>query len=176
MRIRSCPVEGVYLVEPTVRQDSRGFFLRGYCESELHPILGSRHVVQLNLSTTTEIGTIRGLHLQNAPHAETKLVRCVKGRIWDVAVDLRPQSPTYRSWFAEELTEFNHLMLVIPEGCAHGFQCLEAGSTALYCNTAAYAPESERGYRFDDASLSIAWPLPPANVSEKDRNWPLLKG
>ena len=127
MHIQQTVIEGVMVVETTPFVDQRGAFLRLFCERELSAILGERRIVQINYSRTEAVGTIRGLHYQRPPHAEMKLVRCLRGRVWDVALDLRQGSPTFLHWHAEELTPDNAQMLVIPEGCAHGFQALEAG-------------------------------------------------
>jgi dTDP-4-dehydrorhamnose 3,5-epimerase len=116
-----------------------------FCEQELSSVLGGRKIVQINHSCTAVAGVVRGLHFQNAPHAEMKLVRCLKGKVWDVAVDLRPQSRSYKRWYAQEISPQNAHMMVIPEGFAHGFQVLEAGSELLYLHTAFYKPESEGG-------------------------------
>jgi dTDP-4-dehydrorhamnose 3,5-epimerase len=124
--------------------------------------------VQINHSCTEAVGAVRGLHYQHAPHAEMKLVRCFKGKVWDVAVDLRPQSPSYKRWYAQELSPQNAHMMVIPEGFAHGFQVLEAGSELLYLHTALYKPDSEGGVRHDDPALGITWPLPVTDISARD--------
>jgi dTDP-4-dehydrorhamnose 3,5-epimerase len=120
------------------------------------------------------MGAVRGLHFQHAPHAEMKLVRCVKGRVWDVALDLRKGSPTFLQWHAQELTPNNSLMLIIPEGCAHGFQVLDPDSELLYLHTASYMPTTEGGIRFDDPAVKIAWPLPVADLSERDKQHPYI--
>lgn len=162
------------MVETTPFQDSRGAFARWYCERELAEIIGNRQIVQINHSRTVAMGAVRGLHFQKPPHAEMKLVRCIKGRVWDVAVDLRQGSPTYLKWHAEELSPENARMMVIPEGFAHGFQVLEPESELLYLHTAFYAPEFEGGVRLDDPALDISWPLPFADVSERDQSHPLI--
>jgi dTDP-4-dehydrorhamnose 3,5-epimerase len=128
----------------------------------------------VNLSRTEEVGTIRGLHLQAPPHSEAKLVRCLRGRVWDVAVDLRPGSATRGRWHAVELSPDRGNALLIPEGCAHGFQVLEAGSELLYLHSGAWVPEAETGVRFDDPQLAIPWPLPPLGLSGRDQALPLL--
>jgi dTDP-4-dehydrorhamnose 3,5-epimerase len=174
MKIVATSLSGVFVVETTPFSDQRGSFSRLYCESELSEIVGTRRIVQINHSRTTIAGTIRGLHFQRAPHAETKLVRCLKGRVFDVAIDLRSTSPSFLQWHAEELSPENARMLVIPEGCAHGFQTVKADSELLYLHTSAYAPDAEGGIRFDDPRLAIGWPLPPHDVSQRDRALPLL--
>jgi len=165
---------GVFVVETTSHRDARGAFARLYCERELAAVIADRHIVQINHSRTLAVGAVRGLHYQLAPHAEMKLVRCIRGRVWDVAVDLRAESPTFLQWHAVELTPGNARMLIVPEGCAHGFQVLEADSELVYLHTASYVPEWEAGARWDDPRLGIAWPLPVTDVSERDRRHPCL--
>ena len=167
-------IRGVLVAETQLIADSRGVFARLFCENELAMALNGRRIVQANLSGTASAGTVRGMHYQLPPHAEMKLVRCIKGRVWDVAVDLRSGSPTFLKWHAEELTPKNARMLIIPEGCAHGFQVLEPESELLYLHTAAYAPEAERGIRYDTTTLSIYWPLPVTDLSDRDRNHPKI--
>ena len=174
MKVIATPLPGLKVVETSPFQDSRGAFARWYCERELAEIVGNRQIVQINHSRTGGMGAVRGLHFQKPPHAEMKLVRCIKGRVWDVAVDLRQGSATYLKWHAEELTPTNARMMVIPEGFAHGFQEIEPESELLYLHTAFYAPESESGVRFDDPSIGIEWPLPVTDVSQRDRNHPLI--
>lgn len=175
MTIEPTSISGVVVVETTASQDSRGAFRRLYCEQALAPVIGDRRIVQINHSRTTAVGAIRGMHYQNAPSAEMKLVRCLRGRVWDVALDLRVGSPTFLQWHAEELTPDRARMLVIPEGCAHGFQVLEPDSELLYLHTAFYAPGSEGGVRWDDPAIGIAWPLPVTDLSARDASHPLLE-
>lgn len=174
MKVIATSLPGLKVVETTPSQDSRGAFARWYCERELAEIIGNRRIVQINHSHTVAMGAIRGLHFQKPPHAEMKLVRCIKGRVWDVAVDLRQGSPTYLKWHAEELTPANARMMAIPEGFAHGFQVLEPESELLYLHTAFYAPEFEGGVRFDDPVLDIEWPVPVKDVSARDQSHPLI--
>ena len=168
MKITPTTISGVMLVETTPHIDPRGAFARLYCEHELASLIGNRRIAQINHSRTSSVGAIRGMHYQRPPHAEMKLVRCLKGRVWDVAVDLRTTSPTFLQWHAEELTPENARMLVIPEGCAHGFQVLEAESELLYLHTAFYTPDAEGGLRHDDSRLGISWPLPVTDLSSRD--------
>lgn len=168
MIIHSTFIADLVVAESKAFYDERGAFARLFCEQALSSILGSRKIVQINHSCTQAIGAVRGLHFQHAPHAEMKLVRCMKGKVWDVAVDLRPESPSYKRWYAQELSQQNSHMMVIPEGFAHGFQVLEAGSELLYLHTAFYKPESEDGLRHDDPQLGIAWPLPVTDISARD--------
>lgn len=172
--IKPTPLADVHVVETLPSRDNRGSFARQFCERELKDILGERRVVQINHSRTAETGTVRGLHYQRPPHAEMKMVRCLKGRVWDVAVDLRTDSPTFLKWHAEELAPESFRMLVIPEGCAHGFQTLEAHTELLYLHTAFYNPEAEAGVRFDDPQLNIYWPLQVGGLSERDRRHPRI--
>lgn len=162
------------VVETTPRVDARGSFSRLYCELELVNLMGSRRIVQINHSRTLTVGAVRGLHFQHCPHAEMKLVRCLKGRVWDVAVDLRENSPAYLQWHAQELSPSNGLMMILPEGFAHGFQVLEPDSELLYLHTAAYAPVAEGGVRHDDPRLDIHWPLAVTDLSERDANHPMI--
>jgi dTDP-4-dehydrorhamnose 3,5-epimerase len=162
------------VVESAPISDRRGAFCRLYCEQELAPVLGNRHIVQINLSRSTKAGTVRGLHFQRPPYAEMKLVRCLKGAVWDVAVDLRKNSPTFLLWYAEKLTPDNALMLVIPEGFAHGFQALEADTELLYLHTEFYRPDAEAGIRVDDPLLNIGWPMPVSELSERDLSLPAI--
>lgn len=174
MKTLSTTILGVWIVETAPYRDKRGYFYRAFCQHELAPIIGDCRIEQINLSHTSSVGAIRGMHFQRAPHAEIKLIRCIKGRVWDVVVDLRKESATYLQWLAVELSTENRNMFVIPEGCAHGFQVLEPESELLYLHTAAYSPESESGVRFDDPLVSIRWPLPITDISARDLSYPLL--
>lgn len=168
MKIHSTLLEGLSVVETTPHMDSRGQFARLFCDSELGILMGSRKIVQINHSRTTVVGAVRGMHFQLPPHAEMKMVRCLKGRVWDVALDLRRGSHTFLRWHAEELSALNNKMLVIPEGFAHGFQVLEPESELLYLHTASFTPEAEGGVKFDDPMFGIAWPLTPTDISARD--------
>lgn len=174
MKLLPTAIAGVFVAETTAFQDSRGAFARLFCESELAQAVEARRIEQINHSRTAAVGAIRGLHFQQAPHAEMKMVRCLRGRVWDVALDLRKGSPTFLQWHAQELSAANALMLVIPEGCAHGFQVLEPDSELLYLHTASYTPSAEGGVRFDDPVLNLPWPLPVTDVSERDKKHPLI--
>jgi dTDP-4-dehydrorhamnose 3,5-epimerase len=175
MRFHATPISGLFVAETTPFTDERGSFARLFCDQELAEIFGDRRVTQINQSITQSVGAIRGLHFQTAPHAEMKLVRCLEGRVWDVAVDLRKDSPTFLQWHAEELSPSDMKMMVIPEGFAHGFQTLEPNSRLLYLHTASYAPSAEGGVRFDDPMVDIAWPRDPVDLSNRDSSHPLLK-
>lgn len=174
MKLTSLAIHGAALVQSEPFADRRGAFARLFCTETLAEVFGQRRLVQINHSRTSAAGALRGLHFQHAPHAEMKLVRCLRGRVWDVVVDLRAGSPTLLQWHAEELSPGNARMMVIPEGCAHGFQALEADSELLYLHTAPYMPQSEGGVRHDDPALGIRWPLPVADLSARDRSHPLL--
>lgn len=174
LEIIATSIAGVVAVKSTVRSDHRGEFARIFCERELAAILGARRIVQANRSLTRAVGAVRGMHYQLPPHAETKLVRCIRGRVWDVAVDLRRESPTFLEWTAQELSPENGLMLVIPERCAHGFQVLEPDSELLYLHTAFYEPAAEGGIAPSDPAVGIAWPRPVADLSERDLSHPYL--
>jgi dTDP-4-dehydrorhamnose 3,5-epimerase len=174
MKIVPTPLAGISVVETTIRKDHRGEFARLFCERELAEAFGGRRIVQINRSMTQSLGAVRGLHYQRPPHAEMKLVRCIKGRVWDVAVDLRAGSRTFLSWHAQELSAANARMFIIPEGCAHGFQVLEEGSELLYLHTAFYEPAAEGGVAANDPALAIDWPLPIVDLSDRDRSHPPL--
>lgn len=176
MNLRQTPLPGVYVAETTAYTDHRGAFSRWYCEQALSTVIGDRRIKQINHSRTCAAGAVRGMHYQRSPHAEMKLVRCIRGRVWDVAVDLRAGSLTFLQWHAEELSADNDRMLVIPEGCAHGFQVLEADSELLYCHTACYVPAAESGVACDDPRLAIAWPLPISELSQRDSTHPPIDG
>lgn len=174
MKIRETPLFGVSVVESDSFNDHRGAFTRLFCSEELRPILGQRSVVQINQSRTHAIGAVRGMHYQATPYAEMKLVRCLRGRVWDVALDLRAGSPTLLQWHGEEISAENARMIVIPEGCAHGFQVLEPNSELLYLHTMNYTPVAEAGVRFNDSLADIRWPLAAVDLSLRDLQHALL--
>jgi dTDP-4-dehydrorhamnose 3,5-epimerase len=167
-------IDGLVRVDCDSHRDERGAFTRLFCAETLAPLLGDRRIVQVNQSRTCAVGAVRGLHFQHFPHAEMKLVRCIRGAVWDVVVDLRRGSPSFLRWHAEHLSAENQRMLVIPEGCAHGFQVMVADSEMLYLHTEFYRPDAEGGLRHDDSALAIDWPLPPLDLSQRDRQHPLL--
>jgi dTDP-4-dehydrorhamnose 3,5-epimerase len=174
MNILDTPLSGLKIARSVPHRDARGAFLRLFCAEELQAVLGRRQIVQINQSRTSSAGAVRGMHFQRPPHAEMKMIRCLRGRVWDVAVDLRAGSPTFLQWHAEELAQDDAQMLVIPEGFAHGFQVLQPDSELLYLHTAFYHPPSEGGLRHDDPRLAIAWPLPPQDLSPRDLSHALL--
>jgi dTDP-4-dehydrorhamnose 3,5-epimerase len=166
------PVAGAWLIVPERNTDVRGFFARTFCEEEFKKRRLDAHVAQCNISFNDKKGTLRGMHYQAAPYAETKLARCTTGAIHDVVVDIRRDSPTYRATFGAELTAENHSMLYIPAGCAHGFITLVDASEVLYQMSSAFVPTAGRGVRWNDPAFAIAWPIAPAVVSGKDAGWP----
>lgn len=174
MNLIATNIAGVSIVETKIFQDKRGSLGRMFCDHDLAEAIGTRQIKQINQSRTSTIGAVRGLHFQHAPYAEMKLIRCLRGRVWDLALDLRQGSPTFLQWHAQELTPNNSLMLIIPEGCAHGFQVLDTDSELLYLHTASYMPTAEGGIRFDDPAIKIPWPLPVVDLSERDKQHPFI--
>jgi dTDP-4-dehydrorhamnose 3,5-epimerase len=165
------PIPDLFILKRSVYYDLRGSFTRLFGEDEIRNAGRPTKIVHVNTSTSTEAGTLRGIHYQYPPCAETKIVACTSGAIWDVGVDLRPNSPTRFQWYGKTLTPSNGLSMVIPEGFGHAFITLESNSTAVYAITALYKPEFESGLRFDDPNLNIDWPIAPKIVSEKDLRW-----
>jgi dTDP-4-dehydrorhamnose 3,5-epimerase len=174
MLVRESDISGVFVVETSRREDSRGSFYRAFCDVELDSVLEGRSIRQVNVSRTSAVGAIRGLHFQYPPKAEMKLVRCIRGAVWDVVVDLRKGSGTFLKWRGFSLAERDAQMIVIPEGCGHVFQVLEPASQLLYLHTEVYAPEFEGGVRYDDLRVGIEWPLLVSDVSERDKRHGLL--
>jgi dTDP-4-dehydrorhamnose 3,5-epimerase len=172
LKFHSTPLLGAYTIELEKRGDDRGFFARLFCEKEFEAAHLPMSVVQINNSLSAKAGTLRGMHYQLQPAAEIKIVRCIRGSLYDVIIDLRPDSATFGKWFGVELSAENRLMLFVPQGFAHGVLTLTNNTEAFYLANAFYAPEHERGVRFDDPRFGIEWPLQPVGVSPKDRNWP----
>jgi len=168
------PLAGLMLLQRKVNEDQRGFLSRFYCVEEFAQAGVSKPIAQINHTLTRKKGSVRGLHFQHPPHAETKLVSCLKGEIFDVAVDLRRGSPTFLLWHGEILSAANLKSLLIPEGYAHGFQSLTEDCELIYLHTATYHPESEYALNVADPLLNISWPLPIADLSERDRNHPFI--
>ncbi len=166
--------QGLVAVRRRRLADARGSLSRLYCARELAAAGWSGRIEQVNLTVTAVRGTVRGLHYQRPPHAEAKLVSCLRGAVWDVAVDLRRASPTFLQHRAVELSADNLTALLIPPGFAHGFQAMSDDVELLYLHSAAYAPDAEAGLQAQDPSLAIPWPLPVAHLSERDRTHPLL--
>lgn len=174
MRINKLPLEGAFVIEPEPFTDNRGIFARIFCRQELRNILHDKNIVQINHSLTRQKGALRGMHFQYPPKAEIKMVKCLRGSVFDVIIDLREGSPTLLKWHGEVLSAENTKMMYVPEGFAHGFQTLEKNSEIVYLVTQFYSPEHEGGVRYDDPAIGISWPLKATDVSEKDRNHPLL--
>ena len=168
MEFIETPFSGLWIIKHNQLVDQRGYFSRTFCQNEFKQIDFNKKIVQINQSYNTEQGTIRGLHFQMPPFSEYKLIRCIQGSVFDVAVDLRKSSPTFLQYFSVELTSNNMLSILIPEGFAHGFQTLEANSILLYHHTEFYTPGYDTGIRYDDPRLQIAWPLHPKNISPRD--------
>jgi dTDP-4-dehydrorhamnose 3,5-epimerase len=174
MQFRKTPLVGAYLVELEKCGDERGFFARLFCEKEFGAAGLETRFVQANNSLTLKKGVLRGLHYQLPPAAEVKVVRAIRGALWDVIVDLRPGSFSYLKWFGAELSEDNRSMLYIPRGFGHGFITLTDNVEACYLHSAFYSPEAERGLRWNDPAVGIEWPLQPREMSDKDCKWPDL--
>ncbi|MGE0724198.1 MAG: dTDP-4-dehydrorhamnose 3,5-epimerase [Alphaproteobacteria bacterium] len=174
MRFHALPLDGAWIIEAEPLADARGTFTRLWCAETFAARGLVASFVQANLSTNARAGTLRGLHWQEPPHAEAKLVRCLSGRIHAVIVDLRPGSATRRRWHAVELSAGDGRQLYVPEGFAHGFQTLTDGVEVSYLVSAAHAPAASRGARWDDPALAIVWPLPVSTISDRDRAWPDL--
>ncbi|MCB0565135.1 MAG: dTDP-4-dehydrorhamnose 3,5-epimerase [Phaeodactylibacter sp.] len=171
MIFQETKLQGAYIIELEPFRDQRGFFARTFCRREFEKIGHHRDFVQFNHSHTSRKGTIRGLHYQRPPHAEIKLIRCIRGGVFDVIVDIRQGSRTFLDHISVELTEQNLKMIYVPEGFAHGFQTLDAHTELLYHHTAYYAPEAEGGVRYDDPLLGIEWPLSVGELSVKDQGY-----
>ena len=167
-------IAGAYLVDLEPRVDARGSFARAFCQREFEAQGITFNVAQCNLARTLQAGVVRGLHYQEPPHDERKLVRCVAGAVYDVLVDMRPASPTYRAVFCTRLDAVNRQALFVPAGVAHGYQALEDNTEFLYMTDAFYVPGVEKGVRYSDPAIAVAWPLPPRDVAERDQQWPLL--
>lgn len=172
MRFIPTPLSGAYIIELEKKGDDRGFFARFFCTKEFEQIGLEKNFVQVNNSLSAQKGTLRGMHYQMPPKAETKLVRCIKGALYDVILDLRKDSPTFGQSFGCELTADNRQMMYVPRGFAHGFLTLEEDTEALYLVSEFYSPEQERGLRWNDPQLQIHWPFQPAVVSDKDAKQP----
>lgn len=172
MRVTAMPLAGAFTVEGDEAVDERGSFLRVFCQREFRAHGLPPTFVQTSISRNRLRGTLRGLHFQAAPRAEGKLVRCIRGSLYDVIVDLRPESPSYLRWHAVELHDERDCALYIPPGLAHGFQTLADGTDVLYHITDFYVPELARGVRWNDPAFAVDWPLPVAVMSERDRALP----
>lgn len=176
MKFNRTPLAGAFVIELDPFVDERGLFSRTFCQKEFAEIGFEKQIVQINHSVTRQKGTIRGMHYQLPPASETKIVRCIQGKIFDVMVDIRAGSPTFMQWYGVELSKDNLRMAFIPEGFAHGFQSLTDNIELSYLSSAFYSSEYERGLRFDDPAPGIKWPLPVSLISPKDRGCRLVDG
>jgi len=172
MKFTKTKIKGAYIIEPEPREDSRGYFARIFAKEELKKKNISFSIVHINRSFSKEKGVIRGMHYQRSSYAEDKIIQCLSGKIFDVALDIRKGSKTYGQWVSEILDPFSKKMLLVPKGCAHGFQSLERNSVVEYFVTEYYAPPYEEGIRFNDLFFNINWPIKNAIVSKKDGSWP----
>jgi dTDP-4-dehydrorhamnose 3,5-epimerase len=172
MKFHPTPLDGAYTIELEKRGDDRGFFARMFCENEFTQAGLIPKFVQANNSLSAAKGTLRGMHYQLAPKAEVKLVRCIRGALWDAILDLRPDSASFGKWFGAELSAENRLMMYVPRGFAHAILTLATDTEALYLVSEFYAPEQERGVRWNDAAFKIEWPIEPSEISAKDAKWP----
>jgi dTDP-4-dehydrorhamnose 3,5-epimerase len=174
MRINALKLSGAAVIEAEPHVDSRGKFARLFCQKELGSLHNNESIDQINHSVTVEKGSMRGLHFQHPPHAEIKMVRCIKGSVFDVMVDLRENSPTFMQWHGEVLSQDNLRMIYIPKGFAHGFQSLEGNCELLYLHSGFYEPKTESGIRYNDPTIGIEWPREISVISERDKCLPLL--
>jgi dTDP-4-dehydrorhamnose 3,5-epimerase len=172
LKFTPLPLKGACLVDLEKRGDERGFFARFFCEKEFAEHGLNSRFLQINTSTSSRGGTLRGMHYQLPPSAEAKVVRCIRGALFDVILDLRPRSATFGEWYGARLDAENRTMMYVPEGFAHGFVTLEPDTEVLYLVTAAYSPDRERGVRWDDPRFRVEWPVPPTEISVKDKAWP----
>ncbi len=172
MKFYETKISGVFEIQIEPKQDERGFFARSWCREEFESHGLNPKLVQCSISFNTQRGTLRGIHYQAAPYAEVKLVRCTRGAIYDVVVDLRPQSPTFKSWIGATLTSENRQALYVPEGCAHGFLTMEDRTEVFYQISEVFNAQSARGVRWDDPAFEILWPGSVEVISERDRSYP----
>ena len=172
MMFHETALQGAYVIEPKRIEDERGFFGRLWCKNELGERGLKAELAQSNVGFSHRAGTLRGLHFQRPPHAEVKVVRCTRGAVFDVIVDLRPESPTHKAWFGVVLDEDNRRMIYVPEGFAQGYLTLAANTEIYYHTSEFYHPESAAGVRFDDPQFGIVWPAEVAIISQQDRQWP----
>ncbi len=175
MKLESTPIADLFVLHRPLRIDDRGSFSRLFGEDDIAAAGRPTNAVHVNTSTSNQVGTLRGIHFQYPPFSEAKVVACTSGAIWDVGIDLRPDSPTKYHWFGEVLTPDNGKSLIVPEGFGHAFITLEPNTTAVYVISSVYALDHESGLRFDDPMLKIDWPIEPSVVSEKDKSWGLLE-
>jgi dTDP-4-dehydrorhamnose 3,5-epimerase len=171
MRFIETALKGAFIIELEPIEDERGFFVRSFCQKEFKKHGFKMNIVQCNISYNKKKGTLRGMHYQAKPYEEAKLVSCVRGTIYDVIIDLRPDSLTYCAWFAVELSSENYKILYVPKGFAHGFQVLEDNTVVFYQMSEFYHPECARGVKWDDLMFGITWPLVPVAISERDQSF-----
>lgn len=171
MKIKDTNIAGIHVIEVEPFIDERGRFERLFCSNELNGLLNNKKIVQINHSVTRKTGVIRGLHYQKSPYAEIKIIKCLKGRVFDVGIDIREGSPTFLQWFAIELTSDNNKMIFLPEGIAHGFQTLEDNTELIYMHTTFYKPEAEGGVNVFDKRINITWPMEVAEISDRDKHF-----
>jgi len=174
MKFTETPLKGSFVIDLEPFSDDRGWFARTFCKKDFQEIGHHKEWVQLNHSVTYKKGSIRGMHFQYPPHSEIKMVRCIAGAIYDVIIDLRQESSSFLQWFGAELSADNKKMLYIPEGFAHGFQTLTDDCQLIYHHTSFYVPGAEGGIRYDDQRVNIKWKQPVADISERDKNHPLI--
>ncbi len=172
MKFTPTKLPGVRIIDIEERRDDRGFFARGWCRKEFEAQGLTARIAQANISYSRHKGTLRGMHYQVSPHEEAKVVRCTRGAIHDVIVDLREDSPTFKQWIGVELNQDNHRMLYVPEGFAHGFMTLRDDTEVFYLVSEFYTPGAEAGLRYNDPAFGIEWPGEPAVITDKDRSWP----
>ena len=172
MKFTELSLKGAFIVDLEKIEDERGFFGRLWCQNEFVQHKLNTNIVQVNMSFSKKKGTMRGLHLQKGSHAETKFIRCTRGSVFDVMVDLRPNSPTFKKWFGVELSAKNYRMIYVPEGFAHGFLTLEDNSEVYYFVTQFYNGKHEVGLRYNDPTINIEWPIPVSEITDKDKNHP----
>ena len=174
MHLITTPIEGAFVAEQKPFQDNRGYFARAYCRDVFAEAGAEYDFVQANMSGNVRAGTLRGLHYQDQTAPEAKFLRCIRGAVYDVIVDLRPGSPTFRNWFGVELTQDNKKAILVPPLCAHGYISLADDTEVFYQVSNTYTPHAERGLRYDDPAIGISWPIEIVEVSDKDRQWPDL--
>jgi len=174
MKIKQTSLQDAFIIEPEPFKDDRGLFARVFCQHELQNILNGKNIVQINHSLTRQKGAIRGMHFQYPPKAEIKMVKCLRGSVFDVMIDLRSDSSTFLKWYGEKLSAENMKMMYIPGGFAHGFQTLEQNSELLYLHTEFYSPDYEGGVCYNDPKIGIKWPLEVTEISDKDKKYSFL--
>jgi len=172
MKFIETELKGSFIIEPEILEDERGFFARTWCKREFLAHIGAAELVQCNISFNKQKGALRGMHYQAPPNVEAKLVRCTMGAVYDVIIDLRPDSSTFKQWISVEMTSENRKMIYIPEHFAHGFITLEDNTEVFYQMSEFYAPDSARGIRWNDPAFNIQWPIEAVTLSERDRNFP----